>query len=77
MDNIDITNPEFSLSNLDDLKESIFNDYSIYIIIALVFIVIAVSYYLYNKINNRPKHVTFQDKLDTCYGNKCYTSVSL
>lgn len=79
MDEIDITSAEFSLDiqNADKLiSETIENisenmldeDYSIYIIGIIVLLLLGgvFAYTFYT--NKNLKRVTFQDKLDYCYG---------
>jgi hypothetical protein len=76
MDSIDITSSEFSLDNICNYNIiSEINDYSIYIYIAAAIVVLAISFLLYKFfINGKQKHVTFQEKLDDCYGDGdvCY-----
>lgn len=80
MDDIDITTPGFSLSNVPDLTEIVSNivdttetdmpDYSMYILAAML-MALAGIVFLY-RVARRGPRVTFQDKLDDCYGEKCY-----
>ena len=73
MDSIDITNPEFSLDNISNFNIiSEINDYSMYIYIAAAIILLVISFLLYKFLSNKQKHVTFEDKLDDCYGDVCY-----
>jgi hypothetical protein len=80
MDDIDITTPEFSLSRVPDLTEIVSNivdtaepdmqDYAMYILAAML-MALAGIVFLY-KFTRRVPRVTFQDKLDDCYGDKCH-----
>lgn len=80
MDEIDITSAEFSLDihntnklvsetieNMSD-KLLVDEDYSMYIIGMVVFLLLGgfFAYTFYT--NKKTKRVTFQDKLDYCYG---------
>jgi hypothetical protein len=77
MDAIDITSSEFSLSNIPDVNEVISNsvigggfnpDYTMYIYIGIGILLIVIAFLIYKFYINKQKHVTFQDKLDDCYG---------
>jgi hypothetical protein len=79
MDDIDITTPGFSIGSIPDLTESVntivstdadLSDYTMYIwgAIIMVFIVLVFIY----KFVTQTRRVTFQDKLDTCYGDVCH-----
>ena len=78
MDAIDITSAEFSLDkvpNFNDLVsnsfcESFLIDYNLYIYIAVSILVIGIGYVIYNFYIHK-KTVTFNDKLDECYGGYC------
>ena len=80
MDDIDITTPGFSLGNVPDLTEIVSNivdttdadmpDYAMYILGAML-MAIAGIVFLY-RVARRGPRVTFQDKLDDCYGDKCH-----
>jgi len=83
MDEIDITSSEFSLDipdanklvseTIENMGETILEEeYSIYIIgiIVLLFIGGVFAYTFYK--NKNLKRVTFQDKLDYCYGEGGY-----
>lgn len=80
MDDIDITTPGFSLGNVPDLTEIVSNivdttesdvpDYAMYILGAML-MVLAGIIFLY-KFARRGQRVTFQDKLEECYGDKCH-----
>jgi hypothetical protein len=78
MDDIDITTPEFSLSNVPHLREAVSDivapptelpDYTIYILGAML-MALAGLVIIY-KFTRRGARVTFQDKLDGCYGDTC------
>ena len=78
MEHIDITNEEFSLGNIPYLNEVISNtmssdlsDYTMYIYIAIAIVVLVISFFIYKFYITKQKHVTFQDKLDDCYGDVC------
>lgn len=75
MDEIDITDSTFALNNNFDENVVISNDYSnsmyMYIIIIAVGIIL-LGYFLYTKFGDSGKRVTFQDKLEQCYGDVCY-----
>jgi len=73
MDTIDITSAEFSLSNIQDSlisSEEVFklDDYIIYIYIFLVIVSCLIVFLIYKYYSSKTKRVTFQDKLDDCYG---------
>ena len=80
MDDIDITTPGFSLGNVPDLTEIVSNivdttdtdmpDYAMYILGAML-MALAGIVFLY-KFARRSQRVTFQDKLEECYGDKCH-----
>ena len=65
MSDIPISSPDIpevlSLDNSDEYSKFIF---------IFIFIVLAILLYFFYK--NREKRVTFQDKLDKCYGDVCY-----
>ena len=78
MDDIDITTPEFSLSRVPDLTEVVSDivapptdspDYTMYILGAML-MALAGMVILY-KFTRRGTRVTFQDKLESCYGDTC------
>ena len=80
MDSIDITSSEFSLENnmsdLNNLSPSSLiggsnSDYTMYIYIAIAIVVLVISFFIYKFYITKQKHVTFQDKLDDCYGDVC------
>lgn len=76
MDDIDITSAEFTIS---DIANNIitggegeeFVDSSMYIYIGISIFVLIVLMLLYKFYGDRNKRVTFQDKLDDCYGDVC------
>jgi len=80
MDDIDITTPGFSLDSVPDLTEIVSNivdttdpelpDYAMYILGAML-MALAGIVVLY-KFTRRVPRVTFQEKLDDCYGDKCH-----
>jgi hypothetical protein len=78
MDDIDITTPEFSLSRVPDLTEVVSDivappadspDYTMYIL-GVMLMALAGIVFLY-KFARRGPRVTFQDKLESCYGDTC------
>ena len=80
MDSIDITSPEFSLGGFSELNDvisdtislgNIPSNYTNYIYIGVTVLVLIVAYFVYKFYINRVKKVTFQDKLDDCYGGQC------
>jgi len=76
MDEIDITNLDFSLENLttekcDNLLFDFGTDYDLYIYIGIFIILSILSSIAYKMYKNKTKRVTFQDKLDECYGGVC------
>jgi len=79
MENITISTSEFALGDIPDINEvneviSSVNseDYLKYIYIAIAIIVAVLAFLIYKYYVNREKKVTFQDKLDNCYGDVCY-----
>ena len=76
MDSIDITDSEFSLDKVPNMNDNLSGfpsfDYTIYIYIsvAIIFTILLFLTYKYFA-SSRCKKVTFQDKLDECYGDKC------
>jgi uncharacterized BrkB/YihY/UPF0761 family membrane protein len=79
MDDIDITTPGFSLDSVPDLTEAIntivnpdadLSDYTMYIWGAIIIVFIGLIF-IY-KFVTQTRRVTFQDKLDTCYGDVCH-----
>lgn len=80
MDDIDITTPGFSLDSVPDLTEAVNNivntdadlsDYTMYIWGAIILVFIGLIFIIY-KFTIQSRHVTFQDKLDDCYGDVCH-----
>lgn len=78
MDDIKISEVELSFDdNIHDLNESFFDsftdDYISYIYITLAFVtLLVIGFLIYKFYGNREKNVTFQDKLDECYGDICH-----
>jgi hypothetical protein len=73
MDEIDITDSTFALNNNFDENVVISNDSnSMYIYIIVAVGIILLGYFLYTKFGGSGKRVTFQDKLEQCYGDVCY-----
>ena len=80
MDSIDITSPEFSLGGFSEINDvisdtislgNISSNYTIFIYIGAAVLVIIIAYFIYKFYINKQKKVTFQDKLDNCYGAQC------
>jgi hypothetical protein len=80
MDAIDITSPEFSLGGISELNDvisdtislgNISSDYTSYIYVGVIILLGIVFYFIYKFYINREKKVTFQDKLEECYGDTC------
>ena len=80
MDEIDITSAEYTISDIvGDITDTIIGggggeelpDFSLYIYIGILILVFIISILLYKFYSDRNKHVTFQDKLDDCYGDVC------
>tara|TARA_B110000285_G_scaffold216812_1_gene264463 strand:- start:118 stop:354 length:237 start_codon:yes stop_codon:yes gene_type:complete len=76
MDEIDITNIDFSLENLvsDKCNNLLFDfgtEYDLYIYVGIFIILSTILIIAYKIYKNKNKRVTFQDKLDECYGDKC------
>lgn len=80
MDDIDITTPGFSLGSVPDLTETVhtivntdadLSDYTTYIWGAIILMFIGVIFIIY-KFMLQTRRVTFQDKLDDCYGDVCH-----
>jgi hypothetical protein len=74
MDDIDITTPEFSLSRVPDLTQVVSDstespDYTMYILGAMLMALASIV--IVYKFTRRGARVTFQDKLDGCYGDTC------
>jgi hypothetical protein len=88
MDEIDITSSDFSLDVpyiADNIAETITveggEDYTMYMYIGIFIFILATGWVVYNY-TLKKKRVTFQDKLDECYGGnessggeKCYNGV--
>ena len=71
MDEIDITDSTFALNN-NVAQEGGESNSSMYMYIFAVVGVLLLGYFLYTKFGGAGKRVTFQDKLDHCYGDVCY-----
>jgi hypothetical protein len=79
MDTIDITSAEFSLDNkINNINDVISNtlvgggfEFNTYIYIGIAILLIVIVFLIYKFYINRSKKVTFQDKLDDCYGGTC------
>ena len=76
MDEIDITNLDFSLENFaadkcDSFLYDFGTEYDLYIYIGIFIILSIISSIAYKMYKNKTKRVTFQDKLDECYGGVC------
>ena len=80
MDSIDITSPEFSLGGISEINDVIsdtislgdkLTDNTIYIYMGVIFLVGIIAYFTYKYYSRGggSKKVTFQDKLDECYGD--------
>jgi hypothetical protein len=76
MENIDISTSDFSLGDIPDINEVLSfdnsEDYLKYIYIAIAIVVAVTLFLIYKYYVNKDKQVTFQDKLDNCYGDVCY-----
>jgi uncharacterized membrane protein YukC len=76
LENITISTSEFTLGDIPDINEVFTSinseDYLKYIYIAIGIIILVIMFLIYKYYVNREKHVTFQDKLDKCYGDVCY-----
>ncbi len=74
MDEIDITDSSFDLNQpvVSGGDESTSSSSSMYIYIAVAALVGFIGYILYTTfVSGKGKRVTFQDKLDNCYGGSC------
>ncbi len=75
MDEIDITDSSFDLNQPNVVSgegESSTSSSSMYIYIAVAALVGFIGYILYTTfVSGKGKRVTFQDKLDNCYGGSC------
>ena len=77
MDEIDITDSTFSLNtNFDTnaVSNTGFDSKSFYMYAAIAVGVLVLCYILYTTFAGKGKRVTFQDKLEQCYGDVCYPS---
>jgi hypothetical protein len=74
MDDIDITSSEFTIHDTpSDLVGGGFDldDYSLYIYIGIAILGLLSILLVYKLYGDRTRRVTFQDKLDDCYGDVC------
>jgi hypothetical protein len=78
MDEIDITDSTFDLNQQvvgggdEATSSSSLSSSSIYIYIAVAAFVVFIGYILYSTfVSGKGKKVTFQDKLEQCYGGSC------
>ena len=73
---LNISNSDFILGDIPDINEVISSvdseDYLKYIYIAIAIVVAVLVFLIYKYYVNRDKKVTFQDKLDNCYGDVCF-----
>ena len=80
IENITISTSEFALGDIPDINEVISSfdseDYLKYIYIAIAIVVLVILFLIYKYYTNRDKKVTFQDKLDNCYGDVCFRDVA-
>jgi hypothetical protein len=78
MDEIDITDSTFSLNNNFDTNAVLSGGdgeaKSFYMYAAIAVGVLVLCYILYTTFAGKGKRVTFQDKLEQCYGDVCYPS---
>ena len=76
IENIIISTSEFDLGYIPDIDEVISSvtseDYLKYIYIAIAIVVAVLVFLTYKYYVNKDKKVTFQDKLDFCYGAVCF-----
>ena len=76
IENITISTSEFDLGYIPDIDEVISSvnseDYLKYIYIAIALVLTVLVFLTYKYYVNRDKKVTFQDKLDNCYGDVCF-----
>ena len=84
MEEIDITSTEYSLDKMPDMKQFILEtleqtleptailegDYTFIVIIIMLIAIVA--FFAYKFYLDKQKRVTFQDKLDDCYGGVCH-----
>ncbi len=75
MENINISTSDFSLGDIPDINEvfsfDASDDYLKYIYIAVAVVFAVIVFLIYKYYVNKDKQVTFQDKLDNCYGDVC------
>jgi hypothetical protein len=79
IENITISTSEFILGDIPDINEInelissvTSDDYLKYIYIAIALVIAVLLFLTYKYYVNRDKKVTFQDKLDNCYGGVCF-----
>lgn len=79
IENITISSSEFILGDIPDINDingvisSLDSDeYLKYIYIAIAIVIAVLLFLTYKYYVNRDKKVTFQDKLDNCYGDVCF-----
>ena len=79
IENIIISTSEFDLGYIPDINDindvisSLDSDeYLKYIYIAIAIVIAVLLFLTYKYYVNRDKKVTFQDKLDNCYGDVCF-----
>jgi hypothetical protein len=76
IENITISTSEFILGDIPDINEVISSvdsdEYLKYIYIAIGIVISVLLFLIYKYYINRDKKVTFQDKLENCYGDVCY-----
>jgi hypothetical protein len=73
MDEIDITDSSFDLNQQVVGGENESTSSSMYMYIAIAIGILLLGYIFYISYN-KGKRVTFQDKLEQCYGDVCYTN---
>jgi len=77
---LNISNLDFALGDIPDINEVISpinsEDYLKYIYIAIAVVVFVILFLIYKYYVNREKKVTFQDKVDNCYGDVCFRDVA-
>ena len=76
IENIVISSSEFTLGDIPDISSVISSvnceDYLKYIYIAIALVIVVIIFLIYKYYVITEKKVTFQDKLDDCYGDVCY-----
>jgi len=75
MDEIDIPDSSFDLNQPNVVSGQGEASSSMYMYIAVAAFVVFIGYILYTTFSSsKGKKVTFQDKLEQCYGDVCYTN---